>query len=309
MALSSVVVLCTRHRPHDVEGALVSIAAQTIVADAVVVVDSSTDDRTRLVVATAQALWPEHRQLRYVATTPSLTHQRIVGIAETDSDIVMFVDDDVRLDPLYCEEVLATFANDIDATIGGVGGFIVDQPARRVRVFDVLFGLDSRVEGLMLRSGRNIAVVTEPKRTIDVDWLSGTAMSYRRSMLELEPPDEDGFPFEGEDADLSFRVGGHARLVVNPRARVRHLESQDNRVAGSAQAAAELAARFARVRQHPNRLSHRAALIAAFAQLAKHALVGVLTLSRRHLRLASGTTRALAIHLILVSKSSVTRRF
>ena len=92
----------------------------------------------------------------------------------------------------------------------------------------------------MLSSGRNIAVVTEPNGLLDVEWLSGAAMSYRRALLDREPPDEVSFPFEGEDADLSFRIGRHARLVVTPHAQYLHLESVVNRVAGAAQAEAEL---------------------------------------------------------------------
>ena len=65
------------------------------------------------------------------------------------------------------------------------------------------------------------------------------------------------FPFEGEDADLSFRIGRHARLVVTPHAEYLHLESVVNRVAGVAQAEAELAARLRRVAAAPDRLSMR----------------------------------------------------
>ena len=139
----------------------------------------------------------------------------------------------------------------------------VGQQRRTPRRFDLVVGLDSRREGVMLRTGRNIPIVAQPSNMVRVDWLSGAAMSYRRTLLEREPPDEVRFPFEGEDADLSFRIGKHAQLVVLPTARARHLESQTNRVAGVEQAEAELRARLMRVAQHPNRLSMRAARAAA----------------------------------------------
>lgn len=296
MPLSVALVLCSRHRPDDVKGALATVASQTLVPADVVVVDSSDDARTREVVETLSNEWPASGSLRYVHTTPSLTHQRGVGIAQTSSDIVMFIDDDVRLDPDYCAVVLDVFERDVAGSVRGVGGFIVGQMPRRVRRFDVVVGLDSRVEGVMLPSGRNIPVVTEPHHEVDVDWLSGATMSYRRSALETEPPNDIDFPFEGEDADLSFRVRAHGRLVVTPRARATHLESQANRVAGAAQAKAELSARLRRVSQHPGRLSTRAALVAAVAQLLKFGVLGLLTLSGRRLALARGTADALFAH-------------
>ena len=296
MPLSVALVLCSRHRPDDVQGALATVALQNVLPTDVLVVDASDDERTREVVATFSNEWPSSGSLRYVHTTPSLTHQRGVGIAHTASDIVMFIDDDVRLDTDYCAAVLEVFERDVAGSVRGVGGFIVGQLPRRVRRLDVVAGLDSCVEGVMLRSGRNIPVVTEPDHDVDVDWLSGATMSFRRSALDSEPPNEIDFPFEGEDADLSFRVRAHGRLIVTPGARAMHLESQANRVAGAAQAEAELSARLRRVSQHPGRLSMRAALIAAFVQLLKFAVVGLLTMSGRRLALARGTARALIAH-------------
>lgn len=294
--LSVALVLCSRHRPDDVKEALATIAIQSELPADVVVVDSSDDDRTRDVVSEASSQWPSQGLLRYVHTTPSLTHQRRVGIAQTSSDIVMFIDDDVRVDVDYCKAVLDVFQRDTSGSVHGVGGFIAGQATRRVRTFDVVVGLDSRVEGVMLRSGRNIPVVTEPAGDVDVDWLSGATMSYRRSALDAEPPNDIDFPFEGEDADLSFRIRAHGRLVVTPRARATHLEAQANRVAGAAQAKAELSGRLRRVAQHPGRLSTSAALVAAVAQLLKFGVLGLLTMSRRRLALARGTAEALLAH-------------
>ena len=293
VSLSVALVICTRHRAADVAGVLATITVQTPIPQLVAVVDSSDDGRTEVLVRNAELAWPSDSTLLYVHASPSLSHQRIVGIAQTQSDIVMFVDDDVRLEPGYCAAVLDVFERDQSGSIGGVGGFIVGQAPRRVRRFDVFVGLDSKTEGVMLRSGRNIPVVLEPAHDADVDWLSGATMSYRRSVLAIEPPDEVGFPFEGEDADLSFRVRAHARLVLTPRARAIHLESQTNRVRGADQAKAELCARLLRVANNPERLSHRAAIAAGVAQLLKFAVIGLVTGSRRRFGLARGTAQAL----------------
>jgi GT2 family glycosyltransferase len=293
MRLTAALVVCTRDRPDDVDGALATIAAQTRMPEQVAIVDSSASHATQTVVAAHVPSWPSAAPPMYVTSAPSLTHQRVVGIEHTASDIVLFVDDDVRLDAEYVAAVMRVFEDDSDGEIGGVGGFIVQGARHRVRALDRWFGLDSDHEGAVLPSGRNIPVVTRPDGVLDVEWLVGAAVSYRRALLEREPPDEAGFPFEGEDADLSFRIGGHARLVVAPDAWCVHLESQRNRVVGADQAEAELAARLRRVSAAPDRLSTRAATIAATYQLAKYTTTGLLTLSRRRLAVAQGTFRAL----------------
>ena len=299
-APTDVLIVCTRHRPDDVAGCLATIRAQTHLAPHVLVVDASDDDATVGVVAASVADWPARSRLEYLHATPSLTHQRTVGIAHTNSEIVHFVDDDVRLDRHCLESIMATFVSDLANTtestrrILGVGAFMTGQPPRkRVKWIDRVAGLDSDHEGVVLPTGRNIAIITEPSRTVDVDWLSGAVMSYRRAALVAEPPDEVGFPFEGEDVDLSFRIARHGRLVVNPAARYVHLESQTNRVAGAAQAKAELCARLLRVANNPDRLSHRRAVIAAVVQYFKYAVSGVLTMSPRRLALARGTLQGL----------------
>jgi GT2 family glycosyltransferase len=290
MASSDAVILCTRNRPDEVATALRSIAGQGALPALVVVVDSSDDQQTADVVAAARQSWPERSRLEWVASTPSLTHQRIVGLQHTESDLVHFVDDDVELHPEYFAAVSAIFEG--ESEVVGVGGYVTNQPASHVKVVDEWLGLDSRREGVVLPSGRNIPVRREPVDAVDVEWLSGCAMSYRRSALEREPPDET-FPFEGEDAQLSFRIGGRGRLVVTPRARLVHHESTRNRVAGAAQVEAELTSRYRRVDSEPDRLSRGAFWVSAYGQLAKYAVSGVVTMSGRRLEVARGTRAAI----------------
>ncbi len=294
MRLTAALVLCTRNRPDDVDGALTVIAAQTRAPEMVAVIDSSNSTATREIVHGHGTTWPSSRPPIHVASEPSLTHQRRVGIACTVSDVVLFADDDVRLGHGYVDAVMRAFESDTAGGIGGVGGYLVNAAPRHVRVLDRWFGLDSDREGAVLASGRNTPVVTKPNALLDVEWLSGAAMSFRRALLEREPPDEERFPFEGEDVELSFRIGRHARLAIAPDAEYMHLESPANRLVGADQAAAELTARLRRVAVAPDRLSMRAARVAAGYQLAKYAVTGSATLSRRRLAIARGTLRALA---------------
>ena len=122
----------------------------------------------------------------------------------------------------YVGAIVDAFTSDPVGELGGVGGFVTDQPPHRFRRVDAWLGLDATAEGAVLPSGRSVRVYTEPREPIDVEWLPGCAMSYRRSVLATERPNLSvGRDRNGEDVELSYRVRQHWRLVVTPRARHR----------------------------------------------------------------------------------------
>jgi GT2 family glycosyltransferase len=285
-------IICTRNRPDDLARCLDSVLRQRRLPTATTIVDSSDTDASQRVVDGYAARWPAEHTITYVAAERGLTHQRVVGLRTTRQPIVHFVDDDTVLEPNYVDGILATFAADTTGAIGGVGGFVTNQPEHRFWRVDEWLGMYSRHEGAVLPSGRNVRVSHEPVADLDVDWLPGCAMSYRRAVLDLAPPDER-VPFEGEDVELSYRVRQHARLVVTPRARIEHLASPTNRESVEASCAAELVSRWRRVRSGVGSLSVPAFWVSAVGQLAWSAVKGVLTLSGERLGIARATARGI----------------
>jgi GT2 family glycosyltransferase len=224
-----------------------------------------------------------------------LVHQRIVGLHSTYEPIVHYIDDDTILEPAYVDGILATFGADRAGSLGGVGGFVTDQPEHRFRMIDELLGLDSRHEGVVLASGRNIRVYTEPAHDLDVDWLPGCAMSYRRAVLESEPPNERvGRNRNGEDVELSYRVRQQWRLVVTPRARLRHVTSEVGRPNIERLTTMELVSRWERVHAGTGILDDRAFWVSAIGQLCWYGVKAVVSLSRRRLGIARATWRGIA---------------
>jgi GT2 family glycosyltransferase len=225
-----------------------------------------------------------------VRSEPGLVHQRIVGLRSTHQPIVHFVDDDTVLETRYIDGILATFAADTAHAVGGVGGFVTDQPEHRYRRVDEWLGLESRHEGVVLPSGRNIRIYTEPANDIDVDWLPGCAMSYRREALDVEPPSERvGRDRNGEDVELSYRVRQHRRLVITPRARLAHLASDVNRTGLQRLTTMELVSRWERVAAGTGNLDPRAFWLSAIGQLSWYAMKAVCTLSRARWNIAHAT--------------------
>ena len=292
--LTDDLIVCTRRRPAEVRACLETVMTQTRVPLCVVVVDSSDDDATARVVDELAAEWPASSSLRHVESEPALAHQRNVGIDATGNDIVHFVDDDTLLEPGYCAAIIDVLAQDAAREIGGVGGYITNQPVHRFRKADVLLGLDSHREGVVLSSGRNVRLHGEPFGNVDVDWLPGCAMSYRREVFETERPDDTlGADRNGEDVDLSYRVRRHWRLVITPRARIRHLEVSSGRRAIADLVVVELVSRYERVAAGTGALSLRAFWVSAWGQLAWYGCKGVVTLSRDRLAIARMTARGI----------------
>src|SRR5437870_13493141 len=131
--VSDVLVLCTRNRPGEVRTCLETVRVQTRVPSHVLVVDSSEDDATMSVVHDLAPAWPDGSVIEHLRAEPGLTRQRAAGIDASTDEIVHFVDDDTVLDLGYVAAIIAAFTDDRDGVVGGVGGFVTDQPARRVR--------------------------------------------------------------------------------------------------------------------------------------------------------------------------------
>ncbi|HEY5012659.1 MAG TPA: glycosyltransferase [Acidimicrobiia bacterium] len=288
--LSDVLVLCTRNRPTEVRTCLDTVRTQTRLPGRVLVVDSSDGTETEQLVRELAATWPDGSVIAHLRAEPGLTRQRAAGIDATADDIVHFVDDDTVLDPGYFAAIVAAFEADPDGRVGGVGGFVTDQPEHRFRRVDALLGLDGAAEGVVLPSGRNVRVYTEPREPLDVDWLSGCAMSYRRAVFASERPNlKLGRDRNGEDVELSYRVRQRWRLVVTPDARIEHHESPRGRRSREQLVRVELISRYERVQAGTGRLSRRAFWVSALGQLVWYGAKGLATFSGERLAIARET--------------------
>jgi glycosyltransferase involved in cell wall biosynthesis len=115
------VVLCTRNRPEELSRALRSLADVEYDRFEVLVVDNApSDSRTRDVCDAVAGLIP----LRYVLEpTPGLSHARNTALREVRHDIVAFIDDDERVDPLWLVSLAQEFI--ADDRVGAVSGLVL----------------------------------------------------------------------------------------------------------------------------------------------------------------------------------------
>lgn len=233
--LRTALIIPTYHREQDLTVALQSVLEQTRLPDQLIIVDDGELPHIPL-RAELEALGIEclyHRK-----DVPDLPTSRNIGIRMADADIVLFLDDDVKLLPDYIEQCLAPFEQDADGTLAGVGAVIVNhralRPAHRLRrLFDILFLVSGLREGRVLASGFTTnygATFHPPTEIYPVDVLSGGASAWRRRIFdEFSFTENYRVHCAGEDQDFSYRVSRRYRLLINPHARLYHFEAPNMR--------------------------------------------------------------------------------
>ncbi|MHB8996990.1 MAG: glycosyltransferase family 2 protein [Armatimonadota bacterium] len=218
----------TKDRPRELADAVASIVIQTRQPEELIIVDDGAMD---LKPVEAQ-LAGSGIELKYHRKngTPGLTASRNIGIGLSTGDLIVFLDDDVVLEPEYVASLVEIF--DLDPKIGGVGGIITNEPVSKSRLLaTIIRGTPYWGHGRVFRCGlyqENYLTVRQPQ---DVQYLHGGVSSYRRQVF-----DEFSFHegFRGycslEDTEFSYRVGLKYRLMITPKARLAHMRTPTARI-------------------------------------------------------------------------------
>lgn len=222
------VVIPTRNRPDPLRDCLLSVARQTRLPSEIIIVDSSDDNATEELVGSLSAEFPVSLVYQRSAAR-STAAQRNRGAESSRGDIILFLDDDVVLEPNFIAEIMRVFEDDTKGEVGGVSGTHVGgvyAPPSRLNAL-LLRALGGRMEGSY--AGRLVgpAINFFPADALDtiqtVEWLEGAAMAYRREAYLAERSWETfaGYSFM-EDVHLSARVARRYRLLNTTRARLLH---------------------------------------------------------------------------------------
>jgi glycosyltransferase involved in cell wall biosynthesis len=115
------VVLCTYNRASWLEGALASLARQTLAPNRyeVLLIDNNSTDATAEVASVFQNRIENFRYLR--EPRQGLSHARNLGWQSARGEFIAFMDDDARAAIDWCERIVATFrlVNPRPAAVGG----------------------------------------------------------------------------------------------------------------------------------------------------------------------------------------------
>ena len=214
--LTIAVVIPTYNRPGRVVDCLRHLEQQSQRPERIVVVDSSSDNRTR----DALRAFPHVVYARNPLGRGHTAESRAIGVSLCSEDVIAFLDDDANARTDWLVELVRRYD---DATVDGVGGSALNgYPGEREE------GIGSI--GLLLPDGRLTGFfASDPGRDVDVDHLLGANMSFRRRAIEAVGGIHGGYPGTclREESDLALRVrqqGG--RLVYTPDAIVDHLPGE-----------------------------------------------------------------------------------
>jgi GT2 family glycosyltransferase len=223
------VVICTYRRPGSLADLLASLDRQTLAPLDVIIVDASPDHEAEV---TQQALrsWKSAPSLHYVQVTGAgrgLTRQRNLGLRLASGDLVLFLDDDVVLEP-ECVDEMERAHRAHGSAVAGVGCHSTSHfaPAPLLwRLRRALRIVPSLQPGRYWRSGVSVPWTFERPRgtAVEGDWLPGCAMMWRADVLGAVRFDEEmeGYS-QGEDLDFSLRARQMGRLMMLSTPRLDH---------------------------------------------------------------------------------------
>lgn len=229
MTASSIeIIVPTYNRPDSIVEMFESVLIQTIFPKRVTIVDAGSNSAN---YAPFIKRFEECRiELRILKSTPGLTYQRNLGMKDAYCDIVLFLDDDVVLNPDYIEVLLQAF--DSSVMIGGVTGRILNTNIKQSIITDLfrkVFYLNRVRDGRILASGFPTGI----KQTSDakVDILSGSNMAYRLEVIKSFQFDEllSKYAYM-EDIDYSYRVSLKYGLLYVHNAGLFHNTAPEGRL-------------------------------------------------------------------------------
>ena len=216
------VAICTYNRYEDLANAIMSVAEQTVPRNLydIIVIDNTPEHLRRLLPFGALA---NFRDVQYVIeATPGLANARNRCVAESNSPLIVFIDDDAIAKPSWLAEILRAF-DEFGPSAAVVGGRV--EPlwgqARPPWLHESLLGHLSVVDwGGKLR----LAAATE--------WFAGTNIAFRREIIQAQ----GGFAvslgrvgsgitlLSNEEIQLISKIRATgAHLVYAPDAVVEHL--------------------------------------------------------------------------------------
>jgi GT2 family glycosyltransferase len=245
-------VVPTYQRPDDVIGLLDALDQLPDPPGEVVFVDGSRDERTAEALAARRGTRRHRFDLAYVRSEAGLTRQRNVGIDASTREFVFYLDDDCRPEPGFFREIRDVFGKDARGEVGAVCGSFTNTLRRHL---PLRWRLRFRL-GLMPRDadpGRYYPTATSVPREVlpafrgtrDVDLVPGGATAYRRRVFDTHRFSLffDGYA-QGEDVDMSMRIGLSWKKLWSSEALVFHDHAPGGRPAAFRKGRMEIRNRY-----------------------------------------------------------------
>lgn len=228
------VIIPTYNRPDDLKATVRSILKQSMLPKEIIIVDSAMNTHTEVIIKNFKSI--ESRvSFQYISNQiDSLTVARNIGSEAANSDILLFLDDDVALEETYIEEILKVYNQYPDCLI--VQGNIISSYRKTTiyrtcwnkfwnfycRFFSLHYNTSDEMK--VLKSGNNTTPST-PDRIVNCQWASGCNFSIKKEIFNVYKFDSKLIKYSyGEDKDFSFRIFKENRkaVLLTPFAKLIH---------------------------------------------------------------------------------------
>ncbi|MBA4147190.1 MAG: glycosyltransferase family 2 protein [Verrucomicrobia bacterium] len=250
-------IVPTFRRPAEMVRLLGVVAMLEDAPGEFLVIDGSPDDA----VDRAIQDWAKDKELPfnlvYVRSPAGLTRQRNVGIDACTREFIFFLDDDCLPEPGYFESIHGVFVADTKGEVGAVRGFLtngINKPKTLLwRLRHALRIVPQGAPGQYHHCGSSGTwdMVQPFSGNRPVDLLSGGAAAYRREVFLKHRFSEFFYGYaQGEDMEMSLRIGKEWKLLVCGDARVDHHHADSGRPAGIARGQMAVRNRYFIWRRH-----------------------------------------------------------
>ncbi|MFH1798502.1 MAG: glycosyltransferase family A protein [Candidatus Omnitrophota bacterium] len=222
------VVIPTKNRVGDLFRAIESVKRQTYLSNEIIVVDQSdTDDAKEGIEGLLRDYSLIKQKYVFNRNLSGLTAAKNAGLEQAESDVLLFIDDDIVLDEKFLDVLRCTYEKYPE--LGGVGG-LAEVSYEKVSRF-------RRKAALLFQTGpfRDFRAVIQAGYMRDRDivptwWLSGGLSSVRREVFDKVRFNEGlkgASPIE--DFDFYFRASKYFKFAIAPGAKALHNISQTSR--------------------------------------------------------------------------------
>ncbi len=232
------IVTPTFRRPTEAAELLENLRRQTLPPTKIILIDGAppeeraTEEVVRPIIGTLP--FPCH----YIRHDGGTAIQRNVGIENSRTRFIALIDDDIRLEPDFLEQMVKAFAQDHEKKVGGIVGYRVNQHfdpnVQRWRWYRRLRFFSTYEPGRYdFESGYPINVNMQPpfNGLREVDFMTTSCAVWRREVFDSGLSFDPFFRDYGmlEDAHFSLRAGQQWKLLQCGDARCQHLHSPHGR--------------------------------------------------------------------------------
>ena len=237
--ISQEICICTRGRGINLLELLDSLSASTSIQKRLIrIIFNGEPPAEDLLNAVESVKIANNLNLEVDYSEAGLTKARNKALSSCTSDLITFIDDDIKVAPNCFEEIESLFLSNtkIIGSTPIIDGLYSDL---KKSIFGrmILKRIRRKFQGKMTKSGKNFWFIDGSHKldSYEAMWLPGCCMTYRRLMLkqlkfaeELQNGPTGGYSL-GEDIIFSMRAREYGELRLNGMTRIYHQKAQSIR--------------------------------------------------------------------------------